>query len=197
MGKHFHPRPSPTPPSPTAATPPASTPKPPSTASTCCAPASTPTPSTPPRSSSYKNLANVERDFRIIKPTTSTCGRSTTASTTRQSPRADLPARLLPGLAPTQGLGTNDVHRRAPTPTGHPVAAAQRSPEADAKHPANTTPTATRCAASAACSTTWPPSPATRSATTAPAPRCPSRRPHPRQRRAFDLLSTPIPLTTA
>src|SRR4029079_13624904 len=34
--------------------------------------------------------------------------------------RADLPARLLPGLAPTQGLGTNDIHRRTPPPAGKP-----------------------------------------------------------------------------
>ena len=38
----------------------------------------------------------------------------------RQSPRADLPARLLPDLAPAQGLGANDIHRRTPTPTGQP-----------------------------------------------------------------------------
>ena len=35
---------------------------------------------------------------------------------TRPRARADLPARLLPGLAPTQGLGAADLHRRTPTP---------------------------------------------------------------------------------
>ena len=58
---------SPTPLSPTTATRPASTPKPPSTASTCCAPASPATARPRRRGRRYKNLANVERDFRIIK----------------------------------------------------------------------------------------------------------------------------------
>ena len=61
---------------------PASTPKPPSTASTCCAPASRPTPSTPPRwwkatrSSPTSNATSASS-----RPTTWTCAPSTTAST--------------------------------------------------------------------------------------------------------------------
>ena len=107
----------------------------------------------------YKNLANIERDFRIIKtddldlrPIHHRLDR------TRQSPRADLPAGLLPGLAPAQGLGATDLHRRTPTQPRQPrrpCTALRRTPRP--KPPANTTPTATRCAASAACSTTWPP----------------------------------------
>src|SRR6185295_16113261 len=59
------------------------------------------------------------------------------------------------------------------------------------RHPASTTPTATRYAASAACSTTWPPSPATRSATTAPAPTCPCSPTPPPTNAAPSTCSTP------
>ena len=76
-------------------------------------------------------------------------------------------------------------HSAPPTPTPRP--------------PTNTTPTASRYAASAAaCSTTWPPSPATRSATTTPASKCPrSPNPPPTNAAPSHSLNTPIPLTTA
>jgi hypothetical protein len=70
---------------------------------------------------SYKNLANVERDFRIIK--TDDLDLRPIHHRLDERVRAhmpDLPARLLPHLAPTQGLGTNDIHRRTPTPAGKP-----------------------------------------------------------------------------
>src|SRR5271165_6822379 len=59
------------------------------------------------------------------------------------------------------------------------------------RHPASPTPTATRYAASAACSTTWPPSPATMSATTAPAPTCPCSPTPPPTNAAPSTCSTP------
>ena len=42
------------------------------------------------------------------------------AGRTRQGPRADLHARLLPDLAPAPGLGTADLHRREPARPGQP-----------------------------------------------------------------------------
>ena len=42
------------------------------------------------------------------------------AGGTRQSPRADLHARLLPGLAPAPRLGAADLHRRRPARTPRP-----------------------------------------------------------------------------
>ena len=66
----------------------------------------------------YKNLANVERDFRIIKTDDlDLAPHPPPPRRPRQSPRADLPARLLPHLAPAQGLGTADLHRRTTPPT--------------------------------------------------------------------------------
>ena len=110
----------------------------------------------------------------------------------RQSPRADLHARLLPHLAPAQSLGANDIHRRTPTPTGQPGRRPRSAPPPPTpKPPASTTPPATRCAASAACSTTWPPSPATRSATTTPTARCPCSPTPPPTNAAPSTCSTP------
>ena len=123
---------------------------------------------------SYKNLANVERDFRIIK--TDDLDLRPIHHRLEDRVKAHVLICLLAcyliwhlrkAWAP---MTFTDEH---PPQRDNPVAAAQRSPEADGRHPASTTPTATRYAASAACSTTWPPSPATRSATTAPAPTCP------------------------
>ena len=55
------------------------------------------------------------------------------ARRTRQGPRADLHARLLPHLAPAPGLGPADLHRREPARRGNPVAPARRSAAAQAK----------------------------------------------------------------
>ena len=102
------------------------------------------------------------------------------AGRTRPGARADLHARLLPGLASAPRVGATDLHRRGPARRrADPVAPAppltsrpgQNLPPA---RPGRTAATA----ASAACSPTWPPSPATRSASPAPPPpsqRWPSR----------------------
>ena len=89
--------------------------KPPSTASTCYAPACPPPTSMPPawtpatRTSPTSNATSAASN-----PTTSTYVRSITGSPNGSKPRADLPAGLLCDLAPTQSLGTADLHRRAP-----------------------------------------------------------------------------------
>ena len=83
----------------------------------------------------YKNLKYVERDFRHIKsddldlrPVVPPARR------TRQGPRADLHARLLPDLAPAPGLGPADLHRPGPArQPDNPVAPARRSAAAQAK----------------------------------------------------------------
>ena len=116
----------------------------------------------------------------------------------RQSPRADLHAGLLPGLAPAPSLGADDIHRRTPTrpgQPGRPRATLHRAPTP--KPPPSTTPPATRCAASAAYSITWPPSPATRSATTTGTEVPMLADATADQRRAFNLIGAPIPLTAA
>ena len=55
------------------------------------------------------------------------------ARRTRPGPRADLHARLLPDLAPAQGVGPADLHRRKPARPASPVAPARRSAAAQAK----------------------------------------------------------------
>ena len=109
--------------------------------------------------------------------------------------RADLPARLLPGLAPAQGLATATFTDQHPPRRDNPVAPAQRSPQADAKAPA------TRRRRQPA---TPLPRPARPPGQPHPQPgplprrqhrRARARRPTPDQRRAFDLLRRPIPLT--
>ena len=178
----------------TIATRPPSTPKPPSTASTCCAPASH-ADRPRPRRSGRRLQEPRQRRTRLPHHQDRRPGPAAhppPPRRPRQRPRADLPARLLPHLAPTQGLGTTDIHRRTPTPAGQPRrprAALRRRPR-QGLH-ASTTPTATRYAASAACSTTWPPSPATRSATTAPAPTCPCSPNPPPTNAAPSTSSTP------
>ena len=191
--------PSPTPPSPTVATRPASTPKPRSTASTCCAPASTPTPSTPP--GWWRLQEPRQRRTRLPHHQGRRPGPAPHPPPPRRPrprPRADLLARLLPGLAPTQSLGTNDLHRRTPTPARQP-----RRP---------------RTALTPSRRQGLPQTRRRRQpATQLPRPARPPRHPHPQpvryhgagtdvpmladptpdQRRAFDLLDTPIPLTTA
>ena len=63
----------------------------------------------------YKDLANLERDFRHIKAEDPGLRPIWHRLEDRvKSPRADLHARLLPDLALAPGLGAADLHRRAP-----------------------------------------------------------------------------------
>ena len=124
---------------------------------------------------SYKNLTNIERDFRIIKtddldlrPIHHRLDDRVSAHVLICLLACYLIWHLRKAWAP---LTFTDEH---PPQRDNPVAAAQRSTaKPTPRPPTNTTPTATHYAASAACSITWRPSPATRSATTAPAPTCP------------------------
>ncbi len=80
------------------------------------------------------------------------------AGGTRQGPRADLHARLLPDLAPAPRLGPADLHRPGPARAGqpgHPGPPRPRPPRP--RPPASTTRPGSPTAASAACSSTWPP----------------------------------------
>ena len=148
---------------------------------------------------SYKNLANVERDFRIIK--TDDLDLRPDPPPPRDRVRAHVLICLLAcyliwhlrkAWAP---LTFTDEH---PPQRDNPVAPAQRSPHADAKaarkHDADGNPlrsfrglldhlaTLTRNQSA----TTTPTSKSTKLAD-----------PTPDQRRAFDLINTPIPLTIA
>ena len=124
----------------------------------------------------YKNLKYVERDFRHIKSDDLDLRPVFhRLEQTRQGPRADLHARRLPGLAPAPGLGAADLHRR-----GTPRAREPRRPRAalgirrgESLPPARRR-TAAPTSASAACSPTWAPSPATSCASPAPPPPSPS-----------------------
>ena len=122
----------------------------------------------------YKNLANVERDFRIIKvddldlrPIHHRLDDRVRAHVLICMLACYLVWHLRKAWAP---MTFTDEH---PPQRDNPVAPAQRSQAPTPRPPTSTTPRATRCAASAACSTTWPPSPATRSATPAPTPKSP------------------------
>jgi hypothetical protein len=125
--------------------------------------------------------------LRILRrhPTSRTGGRllrSTPKTSRRLSPQIrkspDSPGRLtsdqgsLADLAPPPRLAPVTFTDEHPPQRDNPVAphSAPRPPRP--RPPRSTTPTTTRCAASADYSTTWPPSPATRSASP-PAPRYP------------------------
>ena len=121
----------------------------------------------------YKNLKYVERDFRHIKsddldlrPIWHRLEERVKAHVLICTLACYLTWHLRKAWAP---LTFTDEH---PPQPGNPVAPARRSPAAQAKasgqHDA-----AGPTAASGACSTTWPPWPATRSGS--PAPRSPSR----------------------
>ncbi len=130
---------------------------------------------------SYKNLANVERDFRIIKtddldlrPIHHRLDDRVKAHVLICLLACYLIWHLRKAWAP---MTFTDEH---PPQRDNPVAPRSVPTTPIPKPPANTTPTATRYAASAACSTTWPPSPAT-----SPLPRrqhrgARARRTHPR-----------------
>jgi hypothetical protein len=145
----------------------------------------------------YKNLRYVGRDFRHIKaddldlrPVFHRAGEA------REGLCADLHARRLPGLAHAPGMGAAHLHRRGPARADEPVAPARRSEAARAKashqhdpagrpyrsfrgllaHPATLTRNQVRFAGT----------PAAIPVLTEPTNE---------QRRAFDLIGVPIPLT--
>ena len=141
---------------------------------------------------SYKNLANVERDFRIIKaddldlrPIHHRLDDRVKAHVLICLLACYLIWHLRKAWAPL--TFTDEHHPNATTPSRPRSAPPTPTP----RPPTNTTPTATRYAASAACSTTWPPSPATRSATTTPASRCPCSPNPPPTNAAPSTSSTP------
>lgn len=132
-----------------------STPRPPWTESTCYAPRYPPTHSTPPGRGRLQNLAHIERDFRIIKSLRP--GPAPHLPLPRRPgprTRADLHARGLPHLAPTQSLGTLDLHRPTTRP-GQPRRPPPNAPPTPtAKPPTSTTNSAAPTIISLAYSTT-------------------------------------------
>ena len=147
----------------------------------------------------YKNLAHIERDFRIIKaddldlrPIHHRLDDRVKAHVLICLLACYLVWHLRKAWAP------NDLHRRTPThprQPGRPLG--KRPPHTTPSPPPATTPSATHCAASAACSLTWPPhpqpdplhrhrhrNPHAHRPHSRPAPRLhPHRRPHPTDRR--------------
>ncbi|BBX95964.1 hypothetical protein MLAC_12580 [Mycobacterium lacus] len=81
----------------------------------------------------YKNLANIERDFRIIKADDLDLRPIYHRLDQRVRARADLPAGLLPRLAPTQAWAPLTFTDETPPARDNPVAPAQRSAAANAK----------------------------------------------------------------
>ena len=142
-----------------SATPPPSTPRRSPTGSTSSAPRYRRKPSTRPASwPPTRDWSALSATSAPSKPTIWTCAHLAPARRPRQSPRADLHARLLPHPAPPQSLGAAHLHRRAPTP-----ARELRSPRQDAQrppkpgHPARPDPAGSASTASATSSPTWPP----------------------------------------
>ncbi|MGH3204364.1 MAG: IS1634 family transposase, partial [Streptosporangiaceae bacterium] len=143
---------------PGSATSPPSTPKQPPTGSTSSAPPSRRHPGRPRRSRRLQGPGQPRTRLPAhqsrrpgpaahLAPPRGPCPR----------PRADLHARLLPDLAPAPGLGTADLHRRAPARPGQPRHPARRSASATPKPAARPAPVTSPSAASATSSTTWPP----------------------------------------
>jgi hypothetical protein len=93
--------------------------KPSPTASTCCAPACPrPTLTRPRWCPATRTSPASNATSASSRSTTRTAPDPALTRGPRQSPRADLPARLPPRLAPPQSLGASDSHRRAPTAAG-------------------------------------------------------------------------------
>ena len=141
-----------------------SPPRPPWTASTCCAPASSPATWTPGEVvSSYKALAQVERAFRAFS--TDLDIRPDPAPHRGPGPRARVPADAVvlhhlaharPARARCCSPTTTSPPPRPPGPARSPPPPAPRRPW---PRPPPSAPTAaSRCTASPACSPTWPPS---------------------------------------
>ena len=183
-----------------------SPPKPPWTASTCCAPASSPAATWDSGEvvASYKALAQVERAFRALN--TDLDIRPIRHRTEHPGPRPRVlaDAVVLPQLAHAGPPRAHAVHRRRqasrpsrPAPAPSPPPPAPRGPWP--KPPPSAPPTTSQCTASPACWPTWPPSASTRSSP--PTPPCPpsssSPHPHPSQRQALDLLGVSHRLGTA
>ena len=148
----------------------------------------------------YKNLANIERDFRIIKaddldlrPIHHRLDQRVKAHVLICMLACYLIWHLRKAWAPMTFTDEHPPDQRQP---GRPRATLSQAPTP--RPPPSTTPKATRCAASAACSLTWPPSPATTSASTGTNTDVPILTdPTDDQRRAFTLIGAPIPLTAA
>src|SRR5512142_1249171 len=142
---------------------PASTPKPPSTGSTCCAPAWPPRPCPPPRwCAPTRTSPTSNATSAASRPSTWTCGRSATTPPTGSAPTsgsARWPPTWSGTCAATWPRSPSPTNPRPPAPTRSPPQAAPPPPTA--KPADKPTTTAHRSTASAGCSTTWPPSPAT------------------------------------
>ena len=163
---------------------------------TCCAPASTPTPRSPrssraTRTSQHRTRLPHRQDRRPGPATHH-------HRLDERVKRADLHARLLPSLAPAQSLGATDIHRRTPAPTGQPGRARatlrRRRRKAARKHDPVGNPLRSFRGLLDHLATL------TRNQiryhhTNSEVPMLAD--PTPDQRRAFDLLNTPIPLTAA
>ena len=89
---------------------------------TCCAPRPRPGDGHGHRGHRLRGACRIRRDATpgTSNPTTWTYGPSPPARGTRQSPRADLHARLLPHLAPAPRPGPADLHRPGPARPGQP-----------------------------------------------------------------------------
>ncbi|WP_163745445.1 IS1634 family transposase [Mycobacterium lacus] len=141
---------------------------------------------------SYKKLANVERDFRIIKsddldlrPIHHRLQDRVKAHMLICMLACYLTWHLRKAWAP---LTFTD---QAPPQRDNPVAPHAAPPPPKPRPPPNTMTTATRSAASATCSHTWAPSPATGSATTTPTSKSTSSPTPPPTSAAPSTLSRP------
>jgi hypothetical protein len=140
----------------------------------------------------YKDLPNVEQDFKISK---NDLDLRPIWHRLEDRVRAHvLIWRMPPGLAPAQSLGTADLHRRAPPQRANPVAPATRSPAGQAKASRHLTATGEPTRSFRDLLDHRQPSPAKPSPSAATRSKR-SPPPTPAQRQAFDLLGAPVPIT--
>ena len=140
----------------------------------------------------YKDLPNVEQDFKISK---NDLDLRPIWHRVEDRVRAHvLIWRMPPGLAPAQSLGTADLHRRAPPQRANPVAPATRSPAGQAKASRHLTATGEPTRSFRDLLDHWPT--LTRQAITIGGHQIEKiTTPTPAQRQAFDLLGAPVPIT--
>ena len=145
----------------------------------------------------YKNLANVEKNFRPSRPSTSTCAPSGTTSSTGSEPTCSCVS--WPRTSPGTSAGPSP---NSPTPTKtHPPEQIPSHPPSEAKprnrkQPPEPAPTGYPCTPTKACS----PTSATLTRNDVQygtnGPTVPTlAEPTPVQRRVFQLLGAPIPTT--